>query len=254
MTFSSVQFGSNNQIVNDDIADHVHPNNVLPDSQKAHVGIVVKTPQLARFNTGSDQPATQGSSTLRVQLNQPTDLVKVLGTEAKPDVVENLKKMQPELFVEPAAKQAQAKQVEEDAKAEELSREELNTHPGEIEGYHRHLVGEVNPQHLISLMVYGQRGEAPPSGLIENIARDMHVSVDEAAMKINAVSMGTSAQFTVLAKSMGLDATKAQAWIADHRKDSAMAVAQAHLLRRDLMAWKPLLEDYRRATGDGVAR
>jgi hypothetical protein len=101
------------------------------------------------------------------------------------------------------------------------------------------------------LMVYGQRNEAPPADLISNIARDMAVSVDEAITKINAVSAGTSAQFTVLAKSMGLNPVAAQAWIADHRKDTAMAAAQAHFLRRDLKAWEPLLNDYRDATGDG---
>ena len=99
-------------------------------------------------------------------------------------------------------------------------------------------------------MVYGQRNEAPPADLISNIARDMAVSVDEAITKINAVSAGTSAQFTVLAKSMGLNPVAAQAWIADHRKDTAMAAAQAHFLRRDLRAWEPLLNDYRDATGD----
>jgi hypothetical protein len=30
-----------------------------------------------------------------------------------------------------------------------------------------------------------------------------------------------------------------------------MAAVQAHGLRRDLMAWKPLLEQYKSATADG---
>ena len=247
--FQSITFGSNGQIVDTSLEAHIRPM-ALGDTAKSRVGIATNTSDFASFNTGAGA-ATQGTSTLRVQLNQPTNLVKALGTEMAPEVLENLQKMQPELFVEPAAKQAEVKAEADTAAAEEATREELNRHPGEIEGYHQHLVGEVNPQHLISLMVYGQRGETPPDSLIINIARDMHVSVDEAAMKINAVSMGTSAQFTVLAKSMGLDAAKAQAWIADHRKDTAMAAAQAHFLRRDLMAWKPLLEDYRKATGDG---
>ena len=65
------------------------------------------------------------------------------------------------------------------------------------------------------------------------------------------VTQGVQAQFTVLAKSMGLDADKAADWLKDHRKDTAFAAAQAHFLRRDLMAWKPLLSDYQAATGDG---
>jgi hypothetical protein len=50
---------------------------------------------------------------------------------------------------------------------------------------------------------------------------------------------------------MNLDADKAADWIREHRRDTAMVAAQAHGLRRDLLAWKPLLEDYRMATGDG---
>jgi hypothetical protein len=96
------------------------------------------------------------------------------------------------------------------------------------------------------------KGEAPPADLINRIADEMHVPLHEAVDKINAISMATRAQFTVLARSMNLDADKAADWIKTNRRDSAMAVAQAHTLRRDLMAWKPLLEDYRRATGDGV--
>ena len=66
--------------------------------------------------------------------------------------------------------------------------------------------------------------------------------------------MATQAQFTILARSMNLDADKAADWIKEHRKDTAMAAAQAHGLRRDLLAWKPLLENYKAATGDGVKR
>jgi hypothetical protein len=80
----------------------------------------------------------------------------------------------------------------------------------------------------------------------------MRVPLHEAIDKVNAISMGTQAQFTVLARSMGLDADRAADWIKANRRDTAMAVAQAHGLRRDLMAWKPLLQDYRAATGDGV--
>ena len=103
-------------------------------------------------------------------------------------------------------------------------------------------------------MVYAHRGEAPPADLIKSIADEMHVPVHEAVDKLNAISMATQAQFTVLARSMNLDADKAADWIKAHRSDSAMVAAQAHALRRDLMAWKPLLADYKAATGDGVRR
>ena len=82
----------------------------------------------------------------------------------------------------------------------------------------------------------------------------MHEPLDRAIDKINTISMATQAQFTILARSMNLDADKAADWIKEHRKDTAMAAAQAHGLRRDLLAWKPLLQDYKAATGDGVKR
>jgi hypothetical protein len=75
---------------------------------------------------------------------------------------------------------------------------------------------------------------------------------DKAIDAINLVSAGTSAQFTAVCNAMGLNAGKAQAWIKEHRGDTGMVAAQAHLMRRDVKAWTPLLDDYRRATGDGV--
>ena len=257
LTFQSVTFGTDHRSVHDNdgttLNRGVQNPSALSDAAKARVNIAVNHSEFASFNTGGG-PATQGSSTMRVQLNQPTDLVKVLGTEAKPDVVENLMKMQPELFVEPAAQQAQAKQVEEAAKAEEATREELNRHPGEIEGYHQHLTGEVNPQNLIGLMVYAQKGETPPTDLLKTIADQLGEPLGVAIDKINLVNQGVQAQFTVLARSMGLDADRAADWLREHRKDSSMAVLQAHYLRRDLQAWTPLLKDYAVATGDGRKR
>ena len=114
------------------------------------------------------------------------------------------------------------------------------------------MVGEVSPQSLISLMVHAQRGEAPPTSLLSNIARDMGETVGDALTKINAVNEGVLRQFTNLATAMGLNPDKAADWLRDHRKDTSMAAMQAHYLRRSVMSWKPLLEDYRSATGDGV--
>ena len=152
---------------------------------------------------------------------------------------------------DPSEKAQAAAEVDAEAKAEETSREELNRHPGEIEGYHQHITGEVSQQNQIALMVYGQKGEAPPSSLIHSIAQEMGEPLDSAIDKINLVSQGVQAQFHVLAKSMGLNPDKAADWIKDHRKDTAMVAAQAHFMRRDLMAWKPLLADYQAPTGEG---
>ena len=69
-----------------------------------------------------------------------------------------------------------------------------------------------------------------------------------------AVAAGVSRQFTNLATAIGLNPDRAADWIREHRKDSAMVCSQAHLMRRDVWSWKPLLDDYQAATGDGTAK
>jgi hypothetical protein len=90
----------------------------------------------------------------------------------------------------------------------------------------------------------------PPADLLNNIARDMGEPIDSAITKVNAVNAGVQRQFTNLATAMGLNPDAAADWLKDHRKDTSMAALQAHYLRRDVMSWKPLLDDYRAATGD----
>jgi hypothetical protein len=242
-----------------------HPN-ALSDAQKAAVGIQTRDGNLTSWNShsGNAQTTPKVSS---VQLLQPTGRVAIAGTSVTPEVAATLAETAPDLVtrvrgadgkdeyltVDPAVKAAEAAKAADDARAEEISREDLNRHPvPEIEAAHQHFVGEVSNQNQIALLVYGHRGEAPPAELLKTIADEMHVPLHEAIDKVNAISMATQAQFTVLARSMNLDADKAADWLRTNRRDTAMAAAQAHGLRRDLMAWKPLLEQYRASTGDGV--
>jgi hypothetical protein len=249
-----VQFGGpdGRTVINDDIASHVNPANTLADSQRGNHHIQTNTSGFARYQQ-HEGAATQGNGTTKVQLHAPDGQVQIGQYRTDAASAENLKVMAPEMFEAPEVKAAEAAAAQIDAAAEAVAREELNRHPGEIEGYHRHIASDVSPQSLISLMVYAQRGEAPPASLISNIARDMGETVDNAVAKVNLVNQGVQAQFTVLARSMNLDADKAADWLRDHRKDTSMAALQAHYLRRDLQAWKPLLEDYQASTGDGRA-
>jgi hypothetical protein len=80
----------------------------------------------------------------------------------------------------------------------------------------------------------------------------MGESVDGAITKVNAVAGGVHRQFNNLATAMGLGPEKAAVWLKDHRKDTSMVATQAHFMRRDVMAWRPLLDEYKAATGDGV--
>jgi hypothetical protein len=251
---TSIQFGGpdGRTVINDDIASHVIPANTLPDSQRGNHHIQVRTSGFARYQQ-HEGVATPGNATTSVQLLQDDGLVKVGGYEVKPEVAERLKGAAPQLFISDDAKAIEAAKESDNAKDDEALREELNRHADvTLEGYHQHVVGEVSPQSLISLMVHAQRGEAPPTSLLSNIARDMGETVGDALTKINAVNEGVLRQFTNLATAMGLNPDKAADWLRDHRKDTSMAAMQAHYLRRSVMSWKPLLEDYRSATGDGV--
>ena len=60
-------------------------------------------------------------------------------------------------------------------------------------------VGEVSTQNLISLRVYGQKGEAPPEFLLQTIASERGEPIDRAISKVNAVAAGVHRQFTNLA-------------------------------------------------------
>ena len=78
-------------------------------------------------------------------------------------------------------------------------------------------------------MVYGQKGERPRLTCLRPSPRRWVSRWIRAIEKVNLVNQGVQAQFTVLAKSMGLDADKAADWLRDHRKDSAMAAAAGPL-------------------------
>jgi hypothetical protein len=249
--YQSITFDLSGQAVDTDLETHIRPNNVVPDGQKGNIGIRVNTGGLTTFNSATG-PATHHQNTTSVQLRAPTGLVKVAGFEVTPEVAATLAEAAPSLTEDPSIKAAEAAKAETEAQQAEADRADLNTHPiPEIEAAHMHLNDMVSMQDRIALMVVGARGETPSASLINRIADQMHLPIDKAIDAINLVSAGTSAQFTALCNAMGLDAGKAQTWIKGHRADTGMVAAQAHLMRRDVKAWTPLLDAYQQATGDG---
>jgi hypothetical protein len=171
----------------------------------------------------------------------------------KPDVAEKLKTVAPDLFVDPSVKAAEEAKASDAAREDEAKTADLGRHADDtLEAYHQHLVGEVSQQNLIGLMVYGQKGETPPTDLLKTIAGEMGEPLGTAVDKVNAVIGGVHRQFTNLATAMGVNPDEAADWLREHRKDTSMVASQAHLMRRDVRAWLPLLEAYRDATGDGV--
>jgi hypothetical protein len=248
---TSIQFGVNNEVINDDIASHVNPANTLPDSQRGNHHIQTNTSGFARYQQ-HEGFATQGNATTRVQLRTPDGQVQIGQYRTDAASAENLKVMAPEMFVAPEIKAAEAAKASDNAKDEEAQREELGRHADDqLEGIHQHVIGEVSQQNLIGLLVYNQKGEAPPESLLKTIADQMGEPIGTAIDKVNAVAAGVHRQFTNLAAAMGVNPEAAAVWLKDHRKDSSMVATQAHLMRRDVKAWLPLLEEYQAATGDG---
>jgi hypothetical protein len=254
---NSVTFSSDGSVYSLDgqvLNKAVYPANAVPDSQKAAgIGIQTRTGELYRHNSATG-PATQSPGYTSAQLRAPDGKVQVGAYRTDPATVENLKVMAPELFVDPSVKAIEAAKVADAAREDAAQAADLSRHHDDtLEAYHQHLVGEVSQQNLIGLMVYGQKNETPPADLLKTIAQEMGEPLDKAIDKVNAVIGGVHRQFNNLATAMGVDPEKAAVWLKDHRKDTAMVVSQAHLMRRDVRGWLPLLEDYRRATGDGVA-
>jgi hypothetical protein len=226
----------------------------LSDHAKANVGIRVhNTSDTFRYQQNGG-PSTAAPSINSVQLHQGDGLIKVAGYEVKPDVAvaEKLKTVAPDLFVDPSVKAAEEAKASDAAREDEAKTADLGRHADDtLEGYHQHVVGEVSQQNLISLMVYGQRGETPPTDLLKTIAGEMGEPLGTAVDKVNAVIGGVHRQFTNLATAMGVNPDEAADWLREHRKDTSMVASQAHLMRRDVRAWLPLLSDYQAATGDG---
>jgi hypothetical protein len=132
MSFQSVTFNADGSVSDSSLESHVRPANAMSDGAKAQVNIRTNTSDFASYNTGAGA-ATHGPSTQSVQLGQPTDLVKAPGgRDVKPEVLEILKKIAPDMFIEPAT--APANEAAKEAKAEETTREELNRHPGGSKG------------------------------------------------------------------------------------------------------------------------
>jgi hypothetical protein len=256
MSFNSVTFGVDQRsVVNDDLNSHVQRPNALSDAAKAHVGVRVNnTTDTFRYQQNA-RPATATPKVTSVQLAAKTGLVKVGGFEVTPEVAATLAEVAPSLTENPSIKAAEAALEADKAREDATTAEELGRHADDnLEAHHQHLIGEVSPQNLISLMVYGQKNETPSADLLRTIAQEMGEPLDSAIDKVNAVIGGVHRQFTNMAKAVGVDPEKAAVWLREHRKDTSMVVSQAHLMRRDVRAWLPLLSDYQAATGDGRAR
>ena len=201
---SSITFNSDGTVFSQDgtvLNRAIQNPSALSDAAKSRVNIGTNTGGFASFNTGSG-PATHGSSTTRVQLHQPTELVKVLGYDVKPEVAEKMRETSPEAFVEPAAKAAQKAEAAEaaaDAAAEEAERTEINRFVDDAaEGVAMHIANEVSLSDRTQLLWQLHSTGTVNGPTMQRVAEQMHLSVDEAAEALNAVHTNHSLQVATL--------------------------------------------------------
>jgi hypothetical protein len=104
---TSIQFGVNNEVINDDISGHVNPANTLPDNQRGNHHIQTNTSGFARYQQ-HEGAATQGNATTTVQLRTPDGAARVAGFKTSPEAEATLRVQAPHLFEDPSIKATEA--------------------------------------------------------------------------------------------------------------------------------------------------
>jgi hypothetical protein len=145
---------------------------------------------------------------------------------------------------ERAAVAAQAAQA---AATDETS---LNRHPSdEVESLHHAFATKVPTGDAIAGLVQMHRDGKMNEATFNRIGEALGLDADATADAINAVSLGTSAQFAALARARGADPQEAMAWIRANRSEQSLHAIREHALGRNLRAWEPLVRDYLRSRG-----
>jgi hypothetical protein len=253
VTYQSVQLGFDNKPVAGDIHDHVYPGTRPgnPNSIQTRVG-----PGRETFQSGGQAQRVTNAS---IQLQEPSSIggtspTSVLpdGTRTDPATEARLRVIAPHLFADEATKRAAQAAHEAEVKAQdaaEATRAEINTHPHpEVEEAHA-AFASLPTQDAVSLLVAAQRGQAPTEAQLGRLADAWGVSKDAVPARIELLNVGVQGQFGALARSMGLDPDEAADHLRRTMPDTVMSVLQAHVMRRDLMAWKPLLAKFKTYKG-----
>ena len=255
LTFNSVQFGVSGQVVNDDIADHVHPNNVLPDSQRHRVNIALRDGSLHTFNS-DDQNAQVAPAVTSVQLKAPTGRVLVPGTnlDVTPEVLETMRSTSPELFVEPEAKAekaAVAKEAEADAAKEAADLADLNKFADPaVEGVHMHITSDVEFGDQVRLLHELHTTGTVSTGTINRFADAMHLSVADTIDAVNALHTNTSMQLAAMCKANGVDAQAFSNYMKTYQSADMFKAIQVHSQERDMQrAWNGHIAAFKARTG-----
>jgi hypothetical protein len=246
MTYSSVTFNSNGSIADTSLEEHVRPNNVIHDSQKANINIATRNSGgLHTFNSHSGISEIAPSTT-SVQLRVPDGKVQIGAYRTDAATAETLKVQAPEMFEDPAIKAAAdaAAAADEAAAAEEAAA--MNTHPDAyIEESHTKFTDVVPAQLQTELLVQMHRDGVPSKDTLNRVADALGVTVDDAVTRLNAMSAGVQAQLSVLAKARGVNPEQFANWARDNRRGESLRAMQGHVQSRNLLSWDGLINEFK---------
>jgi hypothetical protein len=221
--YQSIVFNSNGSIADTSLEEHIRPNNVVHDSQKANINIQTRNSGgLHTFNSGTGISEVAPKTTT-VQLRVPDGKVQVGAYRTDAATVENLKAMAPEMFEDPAIKAAEAAAAEADAAAAAEEAAAMNTHPDAfIEESHTQFTNVIPAQLQTELLVQMHRDGVPSKDTLNRVADALGVTVDDAVTRLNAMSAGVQAQLSVLAKARGVNPEQFANWARDNRRGESL--------------------------------
>jgi hypothetical protein len=154
MTYSSVTFGSNGQVVDTDLESHIRPVTAMSDSAKAGINIATRNSGgLHTFNSHGGM-STVAPAVTSVQMMERTGRVMVAGHSVTEEVAATLAETAPQLFKPEAEKLAEAAAAEADAAAAAAESAAMNTHPDQfVEESHTQFTNVVPAQLQTELLV-----------------------------------------------------------------------------------------------------
>ena len=271
-TMSSIQFNADGSVhsVDSNVLQSTvaNQNFASGDHREASRSIQITDGSLLRSQIGPDGNLVNSVShgPVRSQLVDHGNSMLVGGMRTSPEAAAILARQAPQLIQGQATDDAEAQlsaqhardaaaaqAAEAEAAREEASRVDLNKHPfPEVEEAHNAFATKVPTQDAIGLLITANQGQSPSGAQLNRIADAMGVDVGTAIDRLNLMSEGVRQQFAALARAEGVDPDAAADWLRKTKPDAVMSVVQAHTLRRDLLAWRPLIAEYKRFKGDAL--
>jgi hypothetical protein len=241
MTYQSVTFGVNGQVVDTDLESHVRPANAMSDSQKANVHIATRDGNLQTFNSHSGITEVAPKSTT-VQLRASTGLVKVPGMDAEvtPEVLEKMRETSPELFEAPEAAKVAAKEEVKSAAQEAADRADLNRYPDDAaEGVAMHFANDVQFGDQVRVLHELHTTGTISTATLNRVADQLHLSANDTVDAINTIATHSSLQLNAMCNAHGVqDAQAFSAWYKANDPNAFFKSVQVATQDRDIVkAW-----------------